>query len=224
MNKSQQVLEQLQQNRLIALLTPKSPNECVVAYETLNSLGITLEIAYRSAAAPDGIQAVLRRYPSALILAGTVMMPDQAERAIEVGVAGIVSADYIPEVVDVCIEHDVMCVPGGLADAGKQLVQKAMGYGIDLADLKNKYPYQWCYKLFPAITESQSNLGLAKAWQGPLQGLQVIYTGGITLANLSEVVRHDPAGIFCGSAVTRLVAEPDKMRAEAEKWLEIIHP
>lgn len=223
MNKSQSLFEQLQQNRLIALLTPKSVAECLVAYETLNPMGITLEIAYRSEAAHDGIRAVLQKYSTALILAGTVMMPEQAERAIQIGVAGIVSADYIPEVVDVCISHDVMCVPGGLADAGKQLVQKAIGYGIDLAGLKNRYPYQWCYKLFPAITETQSNIGLAKAWQGPFKGLQVIYTGGITLANLEEVVKHDPAGIFCGSAVTRFVAEPEKMQAEAEKWLGIIH-
>ncbi|MDZ7264405.1 MAG: bifunctional 4-hydroxy-2-oxoglutarate aldolase/2-dehydro-3-deoxy-phosphogluconate aldolase [candidate division KSB1 bacterium] len=223
MNKSQQVFEQLQQNRLIALLTPKSADECVVAYETLNPLGITLEIAYRSDAAHDGICAVLQKYPAALILAGTVMMPDQAERAIRAGVAGIVSADYIPEVVARCVQQDVMCVPGGLADAGKQLVQKALGYGVDLAGLKNRYPYQWCYKLFPAIAETHSNIGLAKAWQGPFKGLQVIYTGGITLTNLVDVVKQDPAGIFCGSAVTRLIAEPAKMQVEAEKWLEIIH-
>lgn len=223
MNKSEKVFEILKKNRLIGLLSPKNSEECITAFETLNPLGVVLEIAFRSEAASDGIKAVLKKYPDALVLAGTVMMSKQAEMAIQAGVAGIVSADYIPEVVETCVKCDVMCVAGGLSDVGKQLVQKAIGYGCDLGELKNKYPYQWMYKLFPAITETQSNIGLARAWQGPFKGLQVIYTGGISSENLSEVVKLDSAGIFCGSAVTKSITEPEKMKAEAERWLEIIH-
>lgn len=223
MNKSLSVFEVLKKNRLIGLLTPKNAEQCVVAYETLNPLGVVLEIAFRSAAAADGIKAVLKKYPEALILAGTVMTTKQVNLAIETGVAGIVSADYISNVVEVSVKHDVMCVPGGLADCGKQLVQKAQAYDCDLDKLKEKYPYQWIYKLFPAITETGSNIGLAKAWKGPFKGLTVVYTGGVSLENLKELTKQDPDGIFCGSAVTKTIDEPVKMRAEAERWLEIIH-
>jgi len=223
MNKSQKIFDILKRKRLIGLLTPKNVEQCLIAYETLNPLGVVLEIAFRSEAASDGIRAVLQQYPDALILAGTVMTAKLAEMAIETGVAGIVSADYISEVVEICVKHDVICVPGGLSDCGKQLVQKASLYGCELTELKETYPYQWIYKLFPAATATGSNIGLAKAWQGPFKGLNVVYTGGISLKNLAEVNQLDPDGIFCGSAVTKAIDEPEKMKQQAEKWLEIIH-
>ena len=223
MKKSKKVFDLLKEKKLIGLLTPSNAEQCVIAYETLNPMGVVLEIAFRSEAAADGIKAVLQKYPDALILAGTVMTPKQAKMAIETGVAGIVSADYIAKVVKACAKQDVMCVPGGTADCGKQLVQKAKIYGCDFNKLAAKYPYQWIYKLFPAATVSGSNIGLAKAWKGPFKGLNVVYTGGISLKNLAEVVQFDPDGIFCGSAVTKAIDEPEKMKAEAEKWLEVIH-
>ena len=126
MHKSQQVFERLKQHRLIALLTARSAAECVSAFETLDALGVVLEVAFRSAAALDGLRAVLDKYPDALVLAGTVMTPRQAEQAIDVGVAGVVSADYVPSVVEACVERDIMVVPGGLGDVGKQLAQKVI--------------------------------------------------------------------------------------------------
>ncbi len=223
MTKSEKVFSLLKEKRLIGLLAPKNVEQCLNAYEYLNPLGVVLEIAFRTEAAADGIKAVLKKYPDALILAGTVMMKKQAEMAIETGVAGIVSADYIPEVVETCVKHDVMCVPGGTADCGKQLVQKANLYGCNLNELKQKYPYQWCYKLFPAATATTSNVGLAKAWKGPYKDLNFVYTGGVSLKNLSEILSADPTAICCGSAVTKAIDEPEKMVAEAKRWLEIIH-
>lgn len=223
MNKSEQLLEKLKKNRLIGLLAPKTVEECIVAYESLNPLGVVLEIAFRTKAAADGIVAVMEKYPDALILAGTVMMKEQAEMAIETGVAGLVSADYIPEVVEVAVKNHIMSIPGGINDCGKQLVQKAQLLGCDLNELKEKYPYQWIYKLFPASTATGSNMGLAKAWKGPYKGLTMVYTGGISLNNLQEAVALDPDGIFCGSAVTKNIDQPEKMIEEAKKWLEIIH-
>lgn len=222
MTKSIALFEILKQNRLIGLLTPKNAEQCVIAYETLNPLGVVLEIAFRSKAAADGIRAVLNSHPDALILAGTVMTETQVKLAIDTGVAGIVSADYISAVVEIAVRSDVMCIPGGLADCGKQLVQKAQLYGCDLDELRERYPYQYIYKLFPALTETGSNMGLAKAWKGPYKGINIVYTGGISLENLQNIVQMDPEGIYCGSAVTKAIDQPDLMRAEAQKWLNII--
>ncbi|MDP8240526.1 MAG: KHG/KDPG aldolase/sugar kinase fusion protein [Candidatus Hatepunaea meridiana] len=222
MNKSESIYSLLKRNHLIALLTPKSVEQCVVAYKILNPYGVVLEIAFRSEFAHDGIKAILKEYPEALVLAGTVMTRDQAEAAIQAGVAGVVSADYIPFVVETCIRNDVMCIPGGLSDAGKQLVQKAELYGCDLDELKDKYPYQWIYKLFPAVTGNGSNVEIARAWKGPYKDLSIVYTGGVTVDNLSQLYRSDPEGIFCGSALTRSIDEPDKMKEEIEHWMSIV--
>ena len=222
MHKSQQVFERLGKYRLVALLSPKTPEQCVTAYEVLNPLGVTLEIAFRSGATLEGIRAVLERHPDALVLAGTVLLAEQAEQAIEAGVAGIVSADTIPEVVEVCVRHDVMCVPGGLGDVGKQLVQKAKLYGCDLDGLRERYAYQWVHKLFPAIAGEVWFTGLAKAWRGPFKGLRVVYTGGVNRENLPRLVEQDPEGIFCGSALAKAIDDPERLREEAEAWVQIV--
>jgi 2-dehydro-3-deoxygluconokinase len=224
MKKSAQVFKKIQKSRLIALLTPKSKNECLKAYEILHPFGVVLEIALRSEYAIDGIKDILKKFPEALILAGTVMTPQQAESAIKAGAAGVVSADYIPDVVRICVENDIMCIPGGLSDVGKQLVQKAEGYGCSLEELPQEYPYQWIYKLFPAFSGRLANIDLPQSWKGPYKGLMVVYTGGITLDTLREAVRKDSDGIFCASALTKHLDQPELMREEIKKWKEALKP
>jgi len=224
MKKSEKVFKNIQKSQLIALLTPKSKNECVKAYELLRSSGVVLEIALRSEHAVGGIKSIIEKYPGALVLAGTVMTQEQAEKAIHAGAAGVVSADYIPEVVDACVHKDVMCVPGGLSDAGKQLVQKATGYGCSLEELREKYPYQWVYKLFPAFSGKLSNMDLPLSWKGPFRNLTVIYTGGITLDTLKEAIRKAPEGIFCASVLTKNMEKPELMKEEIQQWRDALRP
>jgi 2-dehydro-3-deoxygluconokinase len=224
MNKSRKAFKEIQKNRLIALLTPQSKSECVKAYEMLRPFNVVLEVAMRSGHAADGIKAIVKKFPDAIVLAGTVMTRQQAEEAIQAGAAGIVSADYIPAVVDACVEKDVMCVPGGLSDVGKQLVRKADGYGCSLEELREKYPYQWIYKLFPAISGELSNMDLSHSWKGPYKDLKVIYTGGITLGTLKEAIRKDPEGIFCASALTKCINEPKRMKQEVQQWKDVLKP
>ncbi len=214
----------MKEGRLVALLNPKNSADCVKAYEICEAQGVTLEIAYRSEHAAGGIEAILGKHPEALVLAGTVMTAAQADEAIEAGVAGVVSADYIAEVLDVCVKNDIMCIPGGLSDAGKQLVRKASGYGCSLEDLRKKYPYQWIYKLFPAFAGGMSNIGMVQAWRGPYRDLEVVYTGGITLETLKQAVQKDPMGIFCASALTQHILEPEKMEQEIKQWKKALLP
>jgi 2-dehydro-3-deoxygluconokinase len=224
MKKTEKLFQELKKNQLVAIFTPKSVKECLIAYEVLHANGIIFEITLRSKFSLAGIRLVLETHPDALVLAGTVMTSRQAELAIEAGVSGIVSADYIPEVVDVCVEHDIMCIPGGLSDAGKQLVHKAKKYDCSLEELKTKYPYQWIYKLFPAVTRESSYLDLPRMWRGPYKDLNVLYTGGITGENLLEVFKTDPGGIFGGSALARHIDKPELLEKEIYLWKTILQP
>jgi 2-dehydro-3-deoxygluconokinase len=224
MNKSEKIFNLLKKNRLVALLNPKSTNECVRAYEILKKEGIVLEIALRSPYAEGGIKEVMDRYPDALVLAGTVMTKKQAEKVIGLGAAGVVSADYISGVVEACIKKDILCVPGGLLDIGKQLVQKSEGYSCSLDALRKKHPYQWVYKLFPAFSGDRDNMALKKAWEGPYKGITVFYTGGINLENLKQANAFDPEGIFCASALTKNISDPDLMKKDLALWKDRLSP
>ncbi len=215
---SSEILRRMQAARLIALLTPETPEACVKAYEVTESEGILLEIALRSAAALPGIRAIREAHPDALVLAGTVMSREQARLAIGAGAAAVVSADYLPEVVEECVRRDIMCVPGGLADAGKQLAQKAALYGCSLEELRTEHRHQWVYKLFPAFSGTHSHVGLAEAWRGPYPNLVVVYTGGVSLATLEEAAARDPEGIFCASALMKNLDRPELIRRDIREW------
>jgi 2-dehydro-3-deoxygluconokinase len=221
---SSEILRRMQETRLIALLTPDNPEACIKAYEITEPEGILLEIAFRSAAALPGIRAIREAHPDALVLAGTVLSQEQARLAIEAGAAGVVSADYFPEVVEECVRRDIMCIPGGLADAGKQLAQKAALYGCTLEELRTKHPHQWVYKLFPAFSGTHSYVGLVNAWRGPYKGLAVVYTGGINRATLNSAAAHDPQGIFCASALTINLERPELMRNDIREWRRALGP
>jgi 2-dehydro-3-deoxygluconokinase len=221
-SKSAEVWHVLQEQRLIALLNPRSPEQCIRAYETLAPLGVVLEVAMRGDAALPSIEAVLERHPDALLLAGTVLTRNQAEQVIAAGVAGVVSADYVPAVVDACVAHDVMCVPGGLADVGKQLVQKAERYDCTLPELRERRPWQWVYKVFPAMADESAVRETTRAWRSVYPGLTLVYTGGITLENVGRLARADSNGILCGSAVVRHADDPAQLRPDAERWLAAI--
>jgi 2-dehydro-3-deoxygluconokinase len=221
-SKSADVWQLLEQTHLVALLNPKDPAECLTAYETLAELGVVLEVALRGQAALPSIEAVLVEHPEALLLAGTVMTREQAEKVIAAGVAGVVSADYIPAVVETCVASDVMSVPGGLNDVGKQLAQKAECYGLSLEELREQRPWQWVYKVFPAMADERAVREMARAWRSVYPSLKLVYTGGVTLDNVGRLASHDPNGIYCGSAVAKHVGDPEVLFAEATRWLSEI--
>ena len=218
MGKPDPLFERMLDARLVALLSPRSVEECVTAFEITEDEGVVLEIALRSPAALDGLKAIRSRYPQAQVLVGTVMTREQARLAIAAGAGGLVSADYLPAVVEECVRQDVLCIPGGLTDAGKQLTQKAELYGCSLMELRERYPYQWTYKLFPAFAGGHAHVDLAQAWRGPFPGLVVLYTGGISLSTLGRAAAADPEGVFCASALTKNLAQPELMRRDILEW------
>ena len=222
MNRSASLWETLKRNRLIALISPGSPEECVSTYETLVPLGVVLEIALRTKAALPGIAALHARHPDALFMAGTVVSRGQAEQVLNAGAAGIVSPDFFPEVVETCAQRDILCLPGGLGDAGKQLALKAACYGCEFEELRERYPYQWAYKLFPALAAAPTFLEMAASWRAVFPGLTIVYTGGVTAENLRQIFKHDRDAIVCGSALGRFAADPEALRQEARRWLGVI--
>jgi len=222
LNKSMQVYNTLQHSKLIALLSPASIEACIEAYEVFKPLNIVLEIAARTDAALAGIEALLKKYPDALVLGGTIVSENQVLRLAEMGIAGIISPDYIPAVLEASVQNDLLYAPGGLYGVGTQLAHKAAILGISLEELRTSHPYQYVHKLFPAYTETADFTGLAKAWFGPYKNLQIMYTGGVNLARIPQLKAGDPGGIFCGSALTRMAGNPGQMEIVAREWISAV--
>ena len=221
-NRSMLLWDRLKKNRVVALLAPEKAADCVAAYEALHPQGVILEIALRTQAALDGIRAIRAKHPEALVLAGTVLTRHQAECAIDAGAAGIVTPDYIPVVVEVCARADLICIPGGIGDIGKQLVQKAELYNCELDELRMHHTYQWIYKLFPAMAGFPANLEMAAAWKPVYKDLNIVYAGGVKFENLGMILNHDPQAIVCASALVRDLHDPKEMANEAKRWIEAV--
>ena len=62
------------------------------------------EVTFRTAAAFDTIKAMKNNFPDMLVGAGTVLTPEQVDRALEAGASFIVSPGLNPRVVAHCLE------------------------------------------------------------------------------------------------------------------------
>src|SRR5690606_2196314 len=120
------------------------------------------EVTFRT----DAAEAALRTMAAdsrLLVGAGTVVRPDQVDRAVAAGAAFIVSPGFSEAVVRRCRELDVPVFPG-VATASELMA--ALDAGCDVV------------KFFPA--EPLGGVSTLKALAAPFPGVRFIPTGGIT--------------------------------------------
>ncbi len=70
------------------------------------------EVTFRTEAAEESIRIMANEFPEMLIGAGTVLTTEQVDRAVNAGAKFIVSPGFDPEVVDYCIQKDILVLPG----------------------------------------------------------------------------------------------------------------
>jgi 2-dehydro-3-deoxyphosphogluconate aldolase/(4S)-4-hydroxy-2-oxoglutarate aldolase len=157
----------------------------------------SVEVTFRTAAAADAIRAMAAS-PELLVGAGTVLTPEQVDRAIDAGARFVVSPGFGPAVVHRCQERGVPVFPG-VATATE--IQMALDAGLRTV------------KFFPA--EQLGGATMVKALAAPFRGVRFIPTGGVTTANLAGYLAL-PAVLAVGG--TWMVA-PDLLAAG--DWAEV---
>ena len=86
------------------------------------------EVTFRTAAAEEAIRVMAGEFPEMLIGAGTVLSPEQADKAIAAGAKFIVSPGLNPRVVQHCIERGVPVTPGISSPSD---IEQALELGLD---------------------------------------------------------------------------------------------
>jgi 2-dehydro-3-deoxyphosphogluconate aldolase/(4S)-4-hydroxy-2-oxoglutarate aldolase len=157
----------------------------------------SVEVTFRTAAAADAIQAMAKR-PELLVGAGTVLTPEQVDRAVDAGARFVVSPGFGPTVVRRCAERGIPVFPG-VATATE--IQMALDAGLRTV------------KFFPA--EQLGGAAMVKALAAPFRDVRFIPTGGVTTANLAGYLAL-PAVLAVGG--TWMVA-PDLLAAG--DWAEV---
>ena len=142
------------------------------------------EVTFRTACAADAIREMKRACPDMLVGAGTVLIAEQVDAAIEAGAEFIVSPGLNPDVVEYCLEKEIPVIPGC---ATPSEVEAAISYGLTTV------------KFFPA--EAAGGVKMIRAMSAPYSGIRFMPTGGITLENIGSYLAC-PAVLACGGSFT----------------------
>jgi 2-dehydro-3-deoxyphosphogluconate aldolase/(4S)-4-hydroxy-2-oxoglutarate aldolase len=156
------------------------------------------EITFRTASAADAIRDIRRGFPDLLVGAGTVLMTEQAQRALDAGAQFLVSPGTNPAVVAFARERNVPIFPGVCTPTE---IESALAMGLDVL------------KFFPA--EPMGGVPFLKAVCAPYRSVRFIPTGGIGPTNLGEYLAL-PQVVACGGS---WMVKPDLF--EAGDWATV---
>ncbi len=150
------------------------------------------EVTFRTAAAEETIRIMKRDYTDMIIGAGTVLTPEQADRAAAAGATFIVSPGLNPDVVKHCQAKGYPIVPG---IATPSELETAMSLGLDTV------------KFFPA--EAAGGIAMIKAMSAPYSKIKFMPTGGIGKGNLNDYLSFGKVFACGGSwmAAKNLISE-----------------
>jgi 2-dehydro-3-deoxyphosphogluconate aldolase / (4S)-4-hydroxy-2-oxoglutarate aldolase len=128
-----------------------------------------LEVTLRTPHALACIEAIAHDVPEAVVGAGTVRSPQDAQASSIAGARFIVSPGYTHALGQACRDVSLPLLPG-VATGSEIMMAQADG----LSELK----------FFPAM--QAGGPAMLKAWAGPFGGVRFCPTGGVTAANAAD--------------------------------------
>lgn len=163
------VLAALARHRIVPVVVLDDADDAAPLGQALADGGLPVaEVTFRTAAAERSI-GVLAERGDLLVGAGTVLTPEQVDRAVAAGATFVVSPGLSRAVVERCREHGVLALPGAVTATE---VQAALELGISTV------------KFFPAGTSGGAAAIAALA--APFGDVRFVPTGGVGPDNLRE--------------------------------------
>jgi 2-dehydro-3-deoxyphosphogluconate aldolase/(4S)-4-hydroxy-2-oxoglutarate aldolase len=203
-----QLLSELQASRLVAVVRSKSADQAISLATAAAEGGIKfIEITFSVPGALDVIKELTRR-GGVHVGAGTVLAPQQAERAIGVGAEFIVAPSLELNLIGLCHTANVACFPGAATPTEIVAAQRAR------ADL---------VKIFPA--DLLGGPFFIRQMQGPFPDTRFMVSGGVNRINLKEYVQLGVTGICLGSAYLGRLLEQKGKRAfvkEMQRFVKLV--
>lgn len=164
------VYDLLRKTAIIPVIKIQDPDTAVPLAKALQQGGISAaEITFRTEGAEESIRRIAREMPEICLCAGTILTPEQAERAVDAGAKAIISPGTNLDTVQWCLRRSIPVIPGC---ATPTEVETCMRAGLTLV------------KLFPA--QVVGGVSMLKALYGPYPAMRFMPTGGINLSNVME--------------------------------------
>ena len=203
-----ELTRELHQHRLVAVVRSKSTEEALALAHAAAEGGIKfVEITFSVPGALDVIKELAAR-TNLHVGAGTVLAPQQAERAIGAGAEFIVSPSLELSLIGLCHTANIACFPGAATPTEIIAAQRAH------ADL---------VKIFPA--DLVGGAYFIRQMQGPFPEVRFMVSGGVSLKNLADYVQAGVTGICLGSAyLGTLLAGKGKKRfvKEMQQFVNLV--
>ncbi len=170
-------------------------DDAVPLAEALLAGGLNvMEITFRTAAAAESIQRIRQHLPQMCIGAGTLLSPEQVQRAMDVGAQFGVSPGLNEAVLAAANKNQMPFFPGVMTPTE---VDRALNFGCKQL------------KFFPS--EAAGGVAMLKALAGPFghTGVKFVPTGGINAASLADYLAVPQVAAVGGSWIAdrKLVAE-----------------
>ncbi|MGI9477987.1 MAG: bifunctional 4-hydroxy-2-oxoglutarate aldolase/2-dehydro-3-deoxy-phosphogluconate aldolase [Hyphomicrobiaceae bacterium] len=186
MQSNNQTFGLLLRQPVVPVVTLDDPVSAVALARALSDAGLpVIEVTLRTDAALAAIKAVAEALAGrAVVGAGTVRSPAQADAAIAAGAAFLVSPGVTPSLIEAAMGWRVPFLPG-VATASEAMALADMGYGFQ--------------KFFPA--EQAGGAAALKSLAAPLPDIAFCPTGGIHAGNAMDYLSLDNVVCVGGSWV-----------------------
>jgi 2-dehydro-3-deoxyphosphogluconate aldolase / (4S)-4-hydroxy-2-oxoglutarate aldolase len=165
-------LSTIAQHRLVPVIELDTATDAPFLAEALLKGGLAIiELTFRTGAAAESIAAVRKQFPEMFVGAGTIVVQEQFQQAIDAGAQFLVSPGFDPQLTRAAVEKGVPYLPG-VATASE--LQGALALGVT-----------GC-KFFPA--EEIGGIRFMKILAATFRAFSPVFvpTGGINLNNLES--------------------------------------
>jgi 2-dehydro-3-deoxyphosphogluconate aldolase/(4S)-4-hydroxy-2-oxoglutarate aldolase len=208
--RKEQIVERMREIGLVPVLRAESEEQALGIASAIAAGGVTvLEITMTVPGAIRVMSRLTKDRPDILIGAGTVLDAETARVCMLEGAQFVVSPALNLKTIEMCHRYSIPVLPGALTPTE---VVTAWQAGADVI------------KVFPA-----SALGGAKylkSLKAPLPQVEMIPTGGVSLATAKEFLEAGSFALGVGADLvdTKAMSEgkPEKITESAKKYLEIV--
>ena len=178
-----ELIQEMGRTRLVAVVRSKSAEEALATAKAVAQGGVQfIEITFSVPSALDVIE-ILVAEGRLHVGAGTVLSNEEAEEAIGTGAQFIVSPSLELNLIPICHDANVPCIPGAATPTEILAAARAK------ADL---------VKIFPA--DAIGGPDFVRQMSGPFPNIRFMVSGGVSLTNIKGYVQAGVTGICLGSA------------------------
>jgi 2-dehydro-3-deoxyphosphogluconate aldolase/(4S)-4-hydroxy-2-oxoglutarate aldolase len=172
----------LRDTRVVAVLRASHAREYAPVIEALQRGGVlSIELTLSTPGVFDELTRLQERFGDGLeIGVGTVTTADEAETALDLGAAYIVTPVTDPDIVAACVRRGVAVYPGGLTPTELHAGWKLGATAV---------------KVFPASVVGAGYVGQLR---GPFPDIQVIPSGGVNIEDVPGWVKAGALAVSLG--------------------------